>query len=63
MSQKPLEDCTFEELVDIAARDIMTALIDGGGKQFKSQVFLSMELAVKWRIAQDKRTNDRASWL
>lgn len=49
------EDLTFDELVEEATRRIHSALLDGGGKEMKSKIFLYMSSAIQWSQAQDKK--------
>ena len=43
-----LEDMTFEELVDEAARSIHSRLLEGGSKEMKSAIYLWMSTAIRW---------------
>jgi hypothetical protein len=45
---KKLEDMSFQELVDFAAIQIHTALLEGGGKAMKAALHLWMGQAILW---------------
>ena len=48
------KDMTFEELVEIAAIRIHSALLVGGGKEMKSEIFTWMSNAIRW--SHEKKT-------
>ena len=51
----PLEEMTFNELVDEATRDIHSALLEDGGKGMKRAVFLWLSTTAQWRdLRRDK---------
>ncbi len=48
MTEKQLISMTFEELVDNVSRDLHSALLEGGGKEFKARVHLWLGQAIYW---------------
>lgn len=57
---KDLKNMNFNELTNEAASHIMAGLIEGGGKEFKSQVFMWMEMAIRWNAEQRKIKQKKA---
>lgn len=49
-----LEDCTFDQLVDEAARTSMDKLLLEGGKGLRNALHMYMWAAIQWREVQDK---------
>lgn len=59
---KPLEDLTFEELRDVLAADILTRLMEEGGKGFRYGVFSAMDMTLRWEravIGKEKQTKNK----
>lgn len=50
--KKPMEEWTFDELVDETAADILKALLAG---QFQTSVYLALDRAVRWAAHKDKK--------
>lgn len=50
---KPLEEMTYEELVDYSTQQIFGGLINGGTKEMHSRVYLWLSQAIQWRRMQD----------
>lgn len=50
---KLVEDMTFDEIVELAALQIHSALLEGGGREMKKTVYLWMGQAIAWGLAQD----------
>jgi hypothetical protein len=51
---------SFEDLAEKASSAIMAALINGGGKEFKSSVYMWLSHAILWE--QTKRASHAALW-
>jgi hypothetical protein len=51
---REIKDLTFQELVDKCSVDIHSGLLEGGGKGLKSSVWLALNMAVQWRMAQEE---------
>ncbi len=45
---------TFDELVEDVTRRVHLGLIEGGGKEMKSRIYMGMEQAIKWYIESKK---------
>lgn len=61
MANKPLEDWTYEELIDYASSYILKQFISEGGKGFRNAVGLMLNLAVDWRYPRNKKAIDKAN--
>jgi len=56
MKQKPIKTMTFDELVDMATRRIHSALLEGGGKEMKSEVYTMLSNAIIWSANKNLQT-------
>lgn len=45
---------TFNDLVDEATQRIHMGLLEGGGREMKSRVHVSLDQAIRWYIEQEK---------
>ena len=52
---KELKDWTFEELVKRATREAHDGLLTEGGKGLHSAMFLHMDIAIRWHMANQKK--------
>jgi len=52
VTEKTLEEMTFDELVELAAHRIHSALLEGGGKEMKRTLHLWMGQAIVWKQGQ-----------
>ena len=55
MSEKKLEDMTFDELSDHIYREVHSALLEGGGKKMKLAIELWMNHTIKWNKEWERR--------
>jgi len=46
---KPLTEMSFDELVEHNTQLIHSGLLESGGKGFKSGVYMSMDLTLRWK--------------
>jgi hypothetical protein len=54
ITQKTIEEMTFDELAQWAAHRIHAALLEEGGKGLKREVHLWLSQAILWNKAQPK---------
>ena len=52
ITEKTIEEMTFDELVKLATIQIHSALLEGGGKSMKSSVWMWMNQAINWNKGQ-----------
>ena len=52
---KKLEDYTFEELRDEMAGRVMDGLLVSGGKGLKSELYLAMDMTLRWNGAVEEK--------
>jgi len=46
------DDRTFGDIVDAATRNIHSALLEGGGKRMREQVWIELNTVLHWRNLQ-----------
>lgn len=51
---KMMEDMTWDELTEHLTQYIHSGLLEGGGKKMRDSVSCAMQLALRWRAAQDQ---------
>lgn len=52
---KEINDFTYIELVDYVAIQLHSALLSGGGKEFRSAIYVWLDQAIRWSIAQNEK--------
>lgn len=50
---------SFDEMVEEATRSIHSALLEGGGKEMKSRVFLWLSTAIQWSMNNHESKNNK----
>jgi len=48
------EPCSFDKLVDDNTRSVFDALMRGGTREFKGDLRIAMDSAIRWRLECDK---------
>lgn len=56
---KILEEMSFDELVDDAARDIHSSLLESGGAGLKNAVYKWLNTTAYWRDLQNGKEGDK----
>jgi hypothetical protein len=52
VTRKTIVEMTFEELVEMAAHRVHSALLEGGGREMKRTLHLWMDQAIIWQQEQ-----------
>jgi len=52
VTEKKLEEMTFDELAELAAHRIHSALLEGGGKEMKRTLHYWLGQAIVWKQGQ-----------
>lgn len=55
IQKTPLKELPFDELVDLAATRIHSALLAEGGKGFRTELWLWMSKSIEWQKAQGSK--------
>ena len=56
---KTLQEMTFAELVDDAARRVHDGLLTNGGQGMRSALWIAMSTAIDWRAHQQKKEDTK----
>lgn len=55
LHHKPLEELSYEEMVDEATREIHDGLLQNGSVGMRRAIHTYLSTALRWKEAQDKR--------